>query len=111
MLGHMSQMQTTPTIPEWTMGDRLRKARQTMTDMTAREFAEHIGVSHGTITNAETDARQVRRIVINAYSLATGVPVEWLLTGQAAVDNGNGPDTDANGDTCWYMANVVQLAA
>lgn len=58
-------------IPEWTLGDRLRKAR-VMTGMTVAEFAERIGVSDRTINNAEGDRRTVRRITLNAWALATG---------------------------------------
>lgn len=72
--------QRTELIPEWTLGDRLRKARS-LTGMSVREFAEHIGVSHGTITNAEHDARGVRPITMKAWALATGVSIEWLETG------------------------------
>ncbi len=74
-------------IPEWTVGDRLKKARA-LTGMTTRDFAEHIGTSQKTVTDAEGDKRGVpRKMLLNAWSLATGVPVEWLLTGTAA----NGP--------------------
>lgn len=78
------------TIPEWTLGDRLRKARE-LTGLTAQEFATTIGVSRGTITNAETDARHVRPITIRAYALATGVPLEWLETGKSPAQP-EGPD-------------------
>lgn len=98
-------------VPEWTLGDRLRKARS-LTGMTIRQFADHIGVSHGTVTNAETDARQVRTIVINAYAMATGVPRDWLLTGIDPTDHGPGPD-GSDSDTCRYpaigLAGVVTL--
>jgi transcriptional regulator with XRE-family HTH domain len=68
-------------IPEWTRGDRLRKARL-LTGMTTRDFATHVGVSQKTITDAENDKRAtVRKILLNAWSLATGVPVEWLENG------------------------------
>ena len=74
------------TVPEWTRGDRLRKARA-LTGMTTRDFADHIGVSQKTVTDAENDKRErVRKIVLNAWSLATGVPVEWL-------ENGGAPET------------------
>jgi transcriptional regulator with XRE-family HTH domain len=79
-------------IPEWTQGDRLRKARST-TGKTVAEFAEHIGVSDRTINHAENDKRGVRKITLNAWSLATGVPVNWLVTGE--VDDDNGPDDGA----------------
>ena len=52
-----------------------------LTGLTAREFADRIGVSHGTITNAELDKRAVRPITIKAWALATGVDVEWLERG------------------------------
>lgn len=80
--------QTQERIPRWTLGDRLRKARS-LTGLTTRDFAAKIGVSQATITNAENDNNKVRRITLNAWSLATGVPVEWLETGQ---EPGGAPD-------------------
>ncbi|MCM0622596.1 helix-turn-helix domain-containing protein [Nocardioides bruguierae] len=77
--------ETNGAIPQWTQGDRLRKARQ-KTGMTAREFANELGVSHGTITNAENDNRDVRAITIKLWALVTGVPLQWLQTGVAPTD-------------------------
>lgn len=77
-------------IPQFTQGDRLRKARQ-LTGLTTRQFAEEIGVSQATITNAENDNSKVRRITLNAWSLRTGVPVVWLETGEDPADP-QGPD-------------------
>lgn len=102
-MGNMTE-NARETIPQWTQGDRLRKAR-TLTGMNVREFADHIGVSHGTITNAETDARQVRKIVLNAYALATGVPVEWLETGRTP-SHDNGPDGGGVSPTPRYVTNL-----
>lgn len=67
-------------VPEWTMGDRLRKARH-RTGMSAAEFAEAIGVSPRTVTNAELDKHGVRRPTLVAWSVATGVPLAWLERG------------------------------
>lgn len=67
-------------IPQWTQGDRLRKARS-LTGMTSRQFAEALGVSLNTVVNAEGDKRQVRKITLRAWAMATGVPVEWLESG------------------------------
>lgn len=78
----MTLQHITGAIPEFTLGDRLRKARE-LTGLTVRQFADEIGVSHGTITNAEGDRRSVRPITIKAYAMRTGVPVEWLETGLA----------------------------
>lgn len=102
-----------PVIPTWTRGDRLRKAR-TLTGMTVREFAEVIGVSHGTISNAETDSREVRKIVLNAYSLATGVPVQWLETGaypSGANPDGDGPIPAGDAPTPSIVLKHVSLVA
>lgn len=67
-------------VPQWTRGDRLRKARS-VTGKTTREFAALIGVSQKTVTDAEGDKRETRKVVLNAWSMATGVPIEWLLWG------------------------------
>lgn len=74
-------------IPEWTLGDRLRKAREAA-GLEQQELAQRIGVARTTISNAEKGKVNPRRIVINAWSLATSVPVEWLETGQAPQPDG-----------------------
>lgn len=76
-------------IPQFNKGDRLRKAREEA-GYDQRDFAEHIGVSRQTITNAEKGHKAVRKITINAWALATGVPVEWLEHGTAP--GSDGPD-------------------
>lgn len=76
----MTAETTTGYIPVWTLGDRLRKARQ-HTGLTTRDFAEEIGVSQKTITDAENDRVKPRRITLLAYSARTGVPVGWIETG------------------------------
>lgn len=88
----MSQQKNERVIPELTLGWRLRMARAA-TGMGVREFAERIGVSHGTVTSAELDKREVRSITVKMWALATGVDLEWLETGRVS-DSGdnNGPD-------------------
>lgn len=86
--------QKSERIPEWTPGDRLRKAR-TSIGKTTRDFADLIGVSQKTVTDYENDRpAKPRKIVLNAWALATGVPVSWLERGVA--DQGDhdphGPD-------------------
>ena len=104
-------------IPEFTQGDRLRKARE-LTGLTAQEFADEIGVSRGTITNAETDARQVRSITMRAYALRTGVPLTWLETGEAPVqpEPDGGRELDSTQEASdepqrWPLALVPALRA
>lgn len=68
-------------IPEWTTGDRLRKARE-LTGLDQSDFAERIGVARNTVHAYEHGAtRRPRRIVLMAWADATGVDYEWLRTG------------------------------
>lgn len=82
-VGHMTLQSAAGTVPEWTVGDRLRKARET-TGLNQSHFAERLGVSRNTVSSAEAGAVQVRRITLNAWAMATGVPVEWLETGESS---------------------------
>lgn len=70
------------TVPEWTPGDRLRKARE-HAGYTQSAFADHIGVSARSLGKYERGEASPRRPVLLAWALATGVPVEWLLHGVA----------------------------
>lgn len=63
------------------MGDRLRKARE-LVGLSTQEFADEIGVSRGTINNAESGNHRPRLITLKAYAMRTGVPLSWLETGQ-----------------------------
>lgn len=82
-LGHMST-QTHHHIPEWTLGDRLRKAREDA-GMDQAALAEALGVSRATISNHEVGIgkRGTSRMMIRAWALATGVPAEWIELGTA----------------------------
>lgn len=100
-------------VPEWTLGDRLRKARE-LTGLGVRAFAEQIGVSHGTITNAEGGRHGVRRITLLAYSMRTGVPVEWLETGKAPaqpkLNEGKLPHLDSNQEPSGSRLHLARAA-
>lgn len=79
-------------IPEFLLPDRLRRARE-VTGMTQGEFANHIGVARQTISNAERGAKDPSRLVMRAWALGTGVPLQWLETGTAP--DGPGPGEGA----------------
>jgi transcriptional regulator with XRE-family HTH domain len=74
---------TPQRVPDITVPHRLRIARET-SGLDQTELADLIGVSRGTISNAENGRRNPRQIVVNAWATATGVPVEWLMNGVAA---------------------------
>ena len=88
-------------IPEWTLGDRLRKAREE-TGLDQGQFADEIGISRNSVSNAETGATRPIKVTLKAWALRTGVPVEWLLTG--VVPAGPKP-------TDYGYAQVVSLRA
>ena len=104
--------QISERIPQWSRGDRLRKAR-TLTGLSTREFAERVGISPKSVNNYEGDAVEPRKIVMNAWALATGVPVEWLETGTAPTGT-DGPDgghvlprLDSNQQPSGYVSRQV----
>lgn len=74
---HMS-IQTAGIIPEWTQGDRLRKAREAA-GLDQNELAERIDISRRTVGNYESDRVEARMIVLKQWALATGVDLAWLI--------------------------------
>ena len=74
-------------VPEFTRGDRLRKAREDMA-LSREDFAQLVGVSRQTITNAETESHGVRRITLNAWSSVTGADPHWLEVGHPSPEAG-----------------------
>jgi transcriptional regulator with XRE-family HTH domain len=76
-----NRMMPSGTVPVWTTPDRLRKARE-QSGLDQSEFADAIGVSRGTVSNYERGSSVYRRPVQLAWAMCSGVPLEWLLTGQ-----------------------------
>lgn len=73
------------TAHTWTLGEYLRKAREETprkgTDkkgLSQQEFADLIGISRSSVIDYEANKTVPRRIVLNAWALASGVPLEWL---------------------------------
>lgn len=86
-------MSTQPTESnlEWTLGDRLRKARRS-SGLTQKEFAARIHVPAPRYAQWEADLNAPRDLVkvAKTIQLATNVPAAWLL-GIEVIDGGNGP--------------------
>ena len=77
------------SVPTIQVRHRLRIARE-YAGLDQGQLADLIGVSRNTISNAECGAVQARKIVINAWALACGVPASWIATGEPQGD-GPGP--------------------
>ena len=77
------------TVPTIEVRHRLRIARE-FAQLEQEELAELIGVSRTTVSNNEKGRVYPRRILLNAWALACGVPASWLWTGNHP-DGGDGP--------------------
>lgn len=68
------------TIPQWTVSDRLRKARE-CAGMEQAELAARVGIARNTVSNYERGATPPKRPVLLSWALACGVPLVWLQDG------------------------------
>jgi transcriptional regulator with XRE-family HTH domain len=98
----------TATVPQWTLGDRMRKARK-VAGLTTTEMADVLGLAQPTVTRFELDKIHPRRGFITLWAFRCGVSVEWLRDGVEPDDGpDDGPD-DSGGvstmlSTKWYPA-------
>lgn len=77
----MSLAENTATItPEWTMGDRLAKARRNA-GLTQEEMAGLLGTKKQSVSNWEKDVAQPRNLmeIVGRWSEITKAPRAWLL--------------------------------
>lgn len=80
-------------VPQFDLHDRLRKARE-WAGMEQGELAGALDVSRNTIGNYETRATtRLKPLVLKQWAMRTGVPYEWLLTGEVPA----GPDDGETG--------------
>lgn len=79
----MTTPSTQERIPAFTIGDRLRKARD-KTGLDQGPFAEEIGISRNTVVKYEkaTTDEGMKRPYLAAWAMRADVPLEWLMTGQ-----------------------------
>jgi transcriptional regulator with XRE-family HTH domain len=83
-----------PTVPEWTLADRLAKARQTV-GLSQKEFGKLTSLSTRQIQFAETGtAQRSQDVIITVYAFKTGVDYNWLKTGAKPTGpNGDGGES------------------
>lgn len=88
------------TVPAWTVGDRLRKARE-LTGLDAKAFAADMGIARNTVTKYEHGDTLPRPIILRAWALRCGVSDEWLATGAVHPDPpfGDGLSSERRNDT------------
>jgi transcriptional regulator with XRE-family HTH domain len=77
-------MEQTPTqVIEWTLGERLAKARR-MKGWNQTELATSLGIGRRSISRYEDDIARPSRAVLIAWAEVTDVPLTWL-EGDASV--------------------------
>src|SRR5260221_2446959 len=75
-------------VPEWTLADRLRKARE-HAGLNQAELAATVGIARSSVVSYESGRTTPSRPVVLSWSLCTGVPAEWVL-GRPLVLTGRG---------------------
>jgi transcriptional regulator with XRE-family HTH domain len=88
----MTQLAVQGIVPEWTLGDRLRKAREA-SGLNQTELAEITGISRRSISKYELGEAEPRRPQILAWAMATGVATAWLEQGDSVRPKGFEPLT------------------
>lgn len=96
----MSMMTAPGQIPEWTIADRLRKARESA-GYGQTDFAAHTSMARATISAAENGHRVPSKANMRLWAMATGVPFEWIVNGETpptggGVSGGLLPGLDSN---------------
>lgn len=77
-------------IPEWTLGDRIRKARQ-ISGLTQDELAQVLSIGKRTLLRYENDERPAKSAHLYVIALRTKVPLSWLVHGEAPATGGYRP--------------------
>lgn len=76
-------------IPDFQMRHRLQLARE-YAGLSRGELAERMEISRNSVINAETGRTTPRKLMLNAWALACGVPVSWIITGKGPEDRPDG---------------------
>jgi len=64
-------------IPTWTLGDRLRKAREAA-GLHQSDMAPHFGRGRSTIAGWENDQHRPGKLEVEKWAEVTGAPLWWL---------------------------------
>lgn len=67
--------------PEFTLSDRLRKAREFAGFKEQRTFAATLGIAQKSVSNYESGKTTPNKLVLREWARITGVRLGWLLGG------------------------------
>lgn len=103
ILAHMTTLRAAGAVPAWTLGDRLRKARE-HAGLSQDDLAVAIGVSRRSVSTYESGGvEHVKRPVLFAWATLCGVDLAWL-EGPEAPDGttvGTGKNRDSFHGKTW----------
>lgn len=69
------------TVPEFDQADRLKKALR-HAGVSVSEMAEYLGITRETAGRYANHSTRVPLQTMRLWALRTGVPLEWLMTGE-----------------------------
>jgi transcriptional regulator with XRE-family HTH domain len=84
----MASSSIDPSLLRFDLGDRLRRSLR-ITDIGVAEIAEELGVSRVTVSKWLNGRAEPSRATMMAWSMATGVPLQWILTGEVPGNDEN----------------------
>ena len=82
-------------VPQWTLADRIRKARD-FAGLDQGDLAAVTGLSRQTLSNYEHGKTRASKASLKLIAMATGVDRYWLLTGHASGPDGTGDQQKAS---------------
>lgn len=85
--------QTEWTGLSFTIGDRLRKARE-WAGLEQEQLAAEIDISRGTVSNYERGETQPKKLALKAWAIRCGVPLSYLEAGTLPTGDDRGPSTN-----------------
>jgi transcriptional regulator with XRE-family HTH domain len=89
----MSTEHETPHIPQFTLGDRLTRSMRDA-GIGVQDMATYLGVARNTVSTWLHDRITPNTQTLRLWALRTGVPLEWLQTGQCPHGDSNSEPTD-----------------
>jgi transcriptional regulator with XRE-family HTH domain len=96
-------------VPEWTVRDRFRKAREAR-GLTQEQFAEETGLSRRTISSIESGNQEPVKRDYNLWQLATGVNRTWLESGWTPRDLNPEPTGYGTGARVRHLVSLDRAA-
>ena len=82
-------LDTNGIVPNWTVGDRVQKARN-VAGFDQGAVAKEIGMSRSGIARIEQGLSSPRRTSLISIAYATGVNLDWLENGETPAPGGPG---------------------